>query len=206
VDERPPDDPARSGRARPLRASAALLACVWLAACAKPEIGCDVDPDAPIGVYHTFGILEAGPREEVPEDPRFGPLLDRHTEDAIDEALRLRGYQLRTSGPVDFLVAYSNEIQREHRTVGSPVSVGIGYGSYVGSGVGIGTGWYGPSHSTTRTVPKGTLVIDVLEAETRKVVWRGWAKDTLTASGDPRGAIFDAVGRILAQFPPASPR
>jgi hypothetical protein len=207
---RPPDAPARPRRAsrtaRPLRASAALLASLWLAACARPEVGCDVDPDAPIGVYHTFGILEASPREEVPEDPRFGPLLDRHTEDAIDEALRLRGYQLRTSGPVDFLVAYSNEIQREHRTVGSPVSVGLGYGGYVGSGVGIGTSWVGPSHATTRTVPKGTLVIDVLEPETRKVVWRGWAKDTLTRSGDPRGEIFEAVSRILAQFPQASPR
>jgi len=65
-------------------------------------------------VYHTFGILEAKPREEIPEDPRMGPLLDRHTEDAIDAALRLRGYQLRTGGPVDFLVAYSNEIRREN--------------------------------------------------------------------------------------------
>jgi hypothetical protein len=38
------------------------------------------------------------------------------------------------------------------------------------------------------------------------VVWRGWAKDTLSASGDPRREIFQAVRRILAQFPPAAAR
>ena len=188
------------------RGLALLLGLVWLAGCGKPQVGFDLDPEAPLGVYHTYGILEAKPREEVPEDPRMGPLLDRHTEDAIDAALRVRGYQLRTTGPVDFLVSYSNEIRREHRTVGSPVSVGIGYGAILGSGIGIGSSTYGPSHATTRTLAKGTLVIDVLEPETRKVVWRGWAKDTLTSSGDPRGEIFEVVSRILQQFPEASPR
>ena len=49
-------------------------------------------------------------------------------------------------------------------------------------------------------------MIDVLEPETRRVVWRGWAKDTLTRSGDPRGEIFAVVSRIFQQFPAASPR
>jgi hypothetical protein len=82
----------------------------------------------------------------------------------------------------------------------------VGYGTTVGSGVGIGTGWYGPSSARSRTVAKGTLVIDVLEAETRRVVWRGWAKDTLSRHGDPRAEIFAAVTEIFAQFPPAAPR
>jgi hypothetical protein len=185
---------------------AALLALIGLGGCAKPEVGHDVDPEAPIGVYQTFGILEAKSREEIPEDPRFGPLLDQHTEDAIDDALRRRGYQPRTTGPVDFLVRFSNEIRREQRTVGSPISIGVGYGGYVGSGIGLGTGWTGPRNATTRTLAKGTLVIDVLEPETRRVVWRGWAKDTLTASGDPRERVFDVVSRIFEQFPQAAAR
>jgi hypothetical protein len=183
-----------------------LLACVLLVACASSRVGHDVHPDAPLAHYRSFGILEAGQREEVPEDPRFGPLLDRHTEDAIEQALRTRGYELRTSGPVDFLVSYANEVRREQRHQSSPVSLGVGYGTYVGSGVGIGTGWHGPSDVRSRTIAKGTLVIDVLEAETKRVVWRGWAKDTLSADGDPRAEIFAAVSEIFAQYPPATPR
>jgi hypothetical protein len=183
-----------------------LLAGLWLLACAS-NVGHDVDPDAPLALYRSFGILEAKAREEAPEDPRFGPLLDRHTEDAIDAALRSRGYELRTSGDVDFLVSYSNEIRLEqrHRST-SPVRVGLGYGTYLGSGVGIGTGWYGPTDVSSRTIAKGTLVIDVLEASTRRVVWRGWSKDTLSPDGDPRAEIFAAVSEILALFPPAAPR
>jgi hypothetical protein len=183
-----------------------LLACVLLLACASDRVGHDAHPDAPLALYRSFGILEAKTREEVPEDPRFGPLLDRHTEDAIDQALRTRGYELRRSGAVDFLVSYANEIRLEQRHESSPVSIGVGYGSYVGSGVGIGTGWYGPSDVRSRSVAKGTLVIDVLEAETKRVVWRGWAKDTLSRHGDPRAEIFAAVNEIFAQFPPAAPR
>jgi hypothetical protein len=182
-----------------------LLAGLLLLACAS-RVGHDVHPDAPIAFYRSFGILEAKASEAVPEDPRFGPLLDRHTEDAIDQALRRRGYELRTSGPVDFLVAYSNEVSREERHRSSPVSLGVGYGTHLGSGVGLGTGWYGPSDVTTRTVPRGTLVIDVLEAETKRVVWRGWAKDTLSPGGDPRREIFAAVDAIFAEFPAAAPR
>lgn len=184
-----------------------LLVGLLLFACAAPKVGHDAYPDAPLALYRSFGILEAEAREEAPEDPRFGPLLDRHTEDAIDAALRSRGYELRTSGDVDFLVSYSNEIRLEqrHRST-SPVRVGLGYGTYLGSGVGVGSGWYGPTDVSSRTIAKGTLVIDVLEASTRRIVWRGWSKDTLSPDGDPRAEIFAAVSEILAQFPPAAPR
>jgi hypothetical protein len=189
-----------------MRPLAPLLALALLAACASDRVGHDAYPDAPIPFYRTFGILEAKPSEAVAEDPRFGPLLDRHTEDAIDLALHRRGYELRTNGPVDFLVSYSNEVSFERRHRSSPVSVGVGYGTYLGSGVGLGTGWYGPSDVRSRTIPHGTLVVDVLEAETRRVIWRGWAKDTLSSGGDPRAEIFSAVDQIFARFPAAAPR
>ena len=183
-----------------------LLAGVLLLACASPKVGHDAYPDAPLALYRSFGILEAEARAEAPEDPRFGPLLDRHTEDAIDAALRSRGYELRTGGEVDFLVSYANEVRHEQRYRSSPVRVGVGYGTYLGSGVGVGTGMAGPSGVTSRSIVKGTLVIDVLEASSRRVVWRGWAKDTLSPDGDPRAEIFAAVSEIFALFPPAAPR
>ena len=188
-----------------MKEALALLALLCAVACSS-KVGHDLHPDAPLALYHSFGILEAKPGEQVPEDPRFGPLLDRHTEDAIDAVLRTRGYEPRTSGPVDFLVAYSNEVRREQRIDSSGVSLGLGYGTLLGSGVGIGTGWSGPTDARARTLAKGTLVIDVLEASTKRVVWRGWAKDTLSSSGDPRAEIFAAVSRIFEQFPAASPR
>ena len=205
MQDRPPVSapPQRSPRAA--RALLALAALAALAACAKPRVGHDVDPQAALGAYRSFGILPAEHTKPAIEDPRFGPLLDRHTEDAIGATLQTRGYQLRSSGDVDFLVAYRNDVQVEARIDAHPVSVGVGYGT-VFSGVGIGTGWTGPSRATARKVAKGRLVIDVLEPTTRRLVWRGWTEDTLSQGGDPRRDIFAAVDRVLEQFPQAAPR
>ena len=188
-----------------MRTRLPLLLALLALACASDRVGFDADPDDPLGTFHRFGILEAAPRAAVPEDPRFGPLLDRHTEAAIERSLRGRGYEPRTSGDVDFLVSYAHEVSIEQHSSGGPVSVGMVYGTVV-SGVGLGTGWYGPTRVTTHRVAEGTLVIDVLDPATRRVLWRGWAKDTLSPAGDPRSEVFAAVDRILAQFPHASPR
>lgn len=184
-----------------------LLAGVLLVACASPKVGHDVYPDAPIPLYRSFRILEATARE-APEDPRFGPLLDRHTEDAIAAALRSRGYVLRSEseGEVDFLVSYANEVRYEREYRSSPITIGLGYGTYLGSGVGIGTSLVGPTDGTARNLVKGTLVIDVRAASSGRVVWRGWAEDTLSPGGDPRAEIFEAASRIFARFPAAAPR
>lgn len=50
---------------------------------------------------------------------------------------------------------------------------------------------------------KGMLIIDVLDMKTKKVVWRGWAKNVLnTEKLEER--INEAVAEILIEFPPNS--
>ena len=211
MQERPPvPTPSRprgrpAGLARAARALLPLLALASLAACAKPRVGHDVDPAVALGTYRSFGILPAERAERESEDPRLGPLLDRHTEEAIGFSLRTRGYDQRSTGDVDFLVTYRNDVQHEAKIVAHPMSVGVGYGT-VFNGVGIGTGWSGPTRATAQKVRKGRLVIDVLEPSTHRLVWRGWTEDTLSPDGDPRRDIFAAVDRVLEQFPEASPR
>lgn len=209
MQERPPvcarPRPFTRPAPRSARALLPLLALAALAACAGHRVGHDADPQASLGSYRSFGILPSARVEREVADPRLGPLLDRHTEDAIGWTLRTRGYELRENGDVDFLVTYRNDVQEEARIDSQPVSVGIGTGM-VFSGVGIGTGWSGPSRATARKVAKGRLVIDVLEPRTRRLVWRGWTLDTLSPAGDPRRDIFAAVDRVLEQFPQAAPR
>jgi hypothetical protein len=181
-----------------------LLAVLLPLACANP-VGHDVDPQAAIGSYRSFEILAAEQSEVPSEDPRLGPLLDRHTEDAIGSTLRARGYEQRSGGEVDFVVAYHNDVQEEARIDSHPVSVGLGYGGVI-SGVGVGTQWSGPTRTTARKITKGRLVIEVLEPTTRRLVWRGWTEDTLSPYGDLRRDITAAVGRVLEKFPQADPR
>lgn len=55
-----------------------------------------------------------------------------------------------------------------------------------------------------RFVETGSLVIDLLDAASGKVVWRGHAADVLTYGPNEIAAQIDgAVAALLAQFPPA---
>src|SRR5262249_38972217 len=53
-----PAPPSRGPRRSP-RAWLPILALAALSGCAKPPVGHDVDPQAPLGTYRSFGILAA---------------------------------------------------------------------------------------------------------------------------------------------------
>ena len=99
---------------------------------------------------------------------------------------------------------------------GRPRSYGFG-GSYGSTGFrGFGglygrRGYYGigPSYGYgggyAREYVEGTLVIDVVDAQTDEVIWRGWSNKDLGRNPKPDkiGAyVTEAVVKILADFPP----
>lgn len=53
---------------------------------------------------------------------------------------------------------------------------------------------------------QGTLVIDVLNARTNKLLWRGWAQDSMEGIIDNQARmerqIDEAVRKMFARFPP----
>ena len=52
----------------------------------------------------------------------------------------------------------------------------------------------------------GTLVLDIVDARTNRVIWRGWAQDTVEGVLDNEDAmarqINVAITRMLARLPP----
>jgi hypothetical protein len=53
--------------------------------------------------------------------------------------------------------------------------------------------------------PEGTLVIDLVDARTQKLVWRAYCTAQGSGMSDP-AFIQKAVSRALEHFPPAPPR
>lgn len=110
--------------------------------------------------------------------------------DAIDNELKAEGYTLTTEDP-DFLVAMHSSTT-EKTDVNS---WGYGYG-----------GWYGGyrdidvSHYT-----EGTVFVDIVDPESRNLVWRGTAQSTVdpSASADEQNKVFAQIAtRLFANFPP----
>ena len=46
------------------------------------------------------------------------------------------------------------------------------------------------------------LVIDIISVAEERLVWRGWAEDTIDANTEVRAKIDAAVASILERFPP----
>lgn len=68
---------------------------------------------------------------------------------------------------------------------------------------GWGSGGFLDTAATVQDIPTGTLVIDMWDRKTQKLIWRGTVTEDLTGSEDKKGEKMDkAVNQLVAQFPP----
>ncbi|MBV8827989.1 MAG: DUF4136 domain-containing protein [Acidobacteriaceae bacterium] len=76
---------------------------------------------------------------------------------------------------------------------------------------GFGGGWYwrgfgdGLATTTVQETPVGTLMVDIFDSSTKKLIWRGRATDTLSGKPDKDEKKLDkAVAEMFKNFPPPS--
>ena len=182
---------------RVFRAGIAALALL-VAACAGKQVTQDYDPGTDFSGYRTYA-WQPQPEEKT-GDPRLdAPLLHKRIRAAIDTVLPQQGYQKVDTAP-DFYVQYYVAIKERMDSTRSSVYVGGGTGGG-GSGVGVSVG----IPLGAATYEEGTLVIDILEPEERKLVWRGASTRKLKYADSPEESerlVKEVVAKILSQFPP----
>jgi hypothetical protein len=91
------------------------------------------------------------------------------------------------------------DVTKDHQTLNTF------YDDFGGSGWGW-RGWggvgFGDSTTTTETYRVGTLVVDLFDAKTKQLVWRGSASDTLSdKSGKNIKALDKSVEKLFEHFP-----
>jgi hypothetical protein len=156
------------------------------------SIESDHDPKIDFSKYRSFEFL-AEP-EATSDNPVVGGALIRNRIwDAVKRELGAKGLTFEESGGADLLVAYHVDVQEK-----VDVSThGYHYGRW-------GGGFYGDSVDTYR-YNEGRLVLDLIDAGTRDLVWRGMATTIVGSGTDPEkstATINEAVAKILAQYPP----
>lgn len=168
---------------------------VLLAGCAGYPVETDYDPAVDFAGLRTYRWLAV----ERPRtgDPRLdSDLLDGRVRRAVDTALATRGYTRVDGEGADFEVTY-------HVGVDKQVDVQTYVDSYP-----RGYRWYpGPSqtYTTVREYEVGSLVLDILSPASKQLIWRGATQARVTDDGTPQEReqrAHDAVGAILAKFPP----
>jgi hypothetical protein len=166
----------------------ALMATV-IGGCATMNVSSHVERGLDFSGYRTFAW---GAPDELPTgDPR----LDRdtffkdHMQGAVEKQFAHHGIAL--SDTPDLRVHYHASITTRMNV--SRVDTGRGY---------CPAGNCGAELSEYEA---GTLVLDIVDARTNRVIWRGWAQDALgdmlEDRDDMEKKINDAITRILARWP-----
>lgn len=175
---------------RPLRFGS-ILAVAWatlaLAGCATMRVGSFVERGANFTVYRTYAW--ASDAQLSTGDPRLdnNEFFQTRLRAAVEKGLGVRGIEKAEYGQPDFVLHY-------HASVTQKVDAG---------GV---DDQYGYCEDCSPSVfDAGTLTLDVVDARTNKLAWRGWAESTFDGVVDNQQwlerRIDEAVGQILQRFP-----
>lgn len=180
-----------------------VIAAVALEACVTMEVSTDYDPSVDFSPYKTYQWLP-GTSKVAGRDQRYDDLLDQRVRDAVTRELDAKGFVLRAEGAPDFLITYQAAVEDkvDVRVINNYYD-GYGYSGYYGYRGGRTTG-----RTETYHYQQGTLIIDVIDATARRVVWRGTVQAEVGLHKDPQKRIErinEAVRRAFERFPP-SPR
>lgn len=147
--------------------------------------------DAPFSQYKTY--------EWVPSEATNHPFYRQYVGEYVNYALtKKKGLQqVSASQNPDLYVTYHFTT----RDVMDWDTYGYGFGPGWG-----GWGWGGMSYYQTRADPRvmGFLTIDLIDAHTRKIVWRGEAiQEDVTKSGNAEEKqVAHSVYKMLDRYPP----
>jgi hypothetical protein len=161
------------------------VAIAILAATASfAEVKTDYDRTAEFSRYKTYSWGKVHTQN---------PLWVDRIKAAIASALAARGWtEVESGGDVSIMVL---EMSEEHRTLNTF------YDSFGG-----GWGWrggFGDATTTEDTYKVGTLVVDLFDSNTKKLICRGSASDTLSNNSDKNIKNLDkAVEKMFDHFPP----
>lgn len=154
------------------------------------------DTQADFKSYKTFGWDES---MSAKSSGKPLSLLDSNIRAAITTELKRKGYEEAAAGTTpDLLVAY--ETARAETVKNNPFRIGVGVGSYGGSGGG-GVSAGSPS---VKNVKEGTLVVHAIDAARNAEVWQGRVTRELDKGNVKPALVQTAVADVFRDFPARS--
>ena len=176
-----------------MKRTLALLAVAILAAagCSTLSISTDFDKSADFTQYRTFTWKDTG--------DGIDSIWNKRIEGVFSDTLAAKGLRRVDSGG-DLWVAAHPRLTKETQINTYNTGWGYGYGWYGYGGMGMAT-------TTVTEIPVGTLMIDLVDAKKKELVWRGVASDTLNTdpnrtAEDREKKLRDVAAQMFAGYPP----
>ena len=123
------------------------------------------------------------------------PLSVDRIKAAVNSALAAKGWtQVESGGDISIIAI---EINRDHQTLNTY------YDDFGGGWRWRGFGGFGESTTTFDTYTVGTLVVDLFDAKTKNLVWRGVSSGMLSDKSDKNIKNLNrGVQKMFQHFPP----
>jgi hypothetical protein len=171
-------------------AAALALAC---APAFAQDVKTDFDKDANFGAIKTFDIkIGTGWGNEIGE---------KRVLEEFTQAIAAKGWTKVDANPDALVVLHgATEKQKSLNTFYSGGGMYGGYGYRGWGGMGMGT-----ATTTTSEYLVGTLVVDIFDAKSKALMFRGTASDELSDKPEKNQKKLDkASNKMFKDFPPGS--
>jgi hypothetical protein len=143
-----------------------VASLVGLGACAPIRVSSHVDTRTDFSRFKTF---DWGPADALPAgDPRLDAngFFKDHMQGAVERQMVLKGYGHAGENSMPDVRIHFHAVIKERLDVNA-LDAGRGYCSGADCGAGV------------TEFEEGTLIVDVMDARTNQLVWRGWAQDSV---------------------------
>jgi hypothetical protein len=158
------------------------------------HIQTDFDHQANFSQYKTYSWQEIKPANS---------LWDSRIKNAVDAQLSAKGWtQVDNGGDVAIVAIKMTTTQKTLQTYYDNFGFGGGWGWRGFGGYGDS---FGDSTTTEQDYKDGTLVVDIFDAKSKQLIWRGSAEGTLSNSAAKNEKNLDkGVAKMFKEFPPGS--
>jgi hypothetical protein len=157
------------------------------------QVKTDYDRNANFGQYKTYSWEQVKTKDALDVD---------RVKSAVNAALAAKGMtQVGSGGDVSIIAIETTQNQQYLNTFYDGFGGGWGYRRFGGGGF----GGVGEATTTTETYKVGTLVVDLFDAKTKQLLWRGSSSDTLSNNSNKNIKNLDkGVEKMFKKFPPSS--
>ena len=168
-----------------------MLACVCLLAistgCSTIRVETDFDPDADFELFKTYKWIEHAKKTD--SAMMKDPLIRSHIIDAVENEMDAKGYFKAVNEKPDFLIAFYAGSRKKVDVTHYHYRYGR-WGRFAGRDISV------------RKYKEGTLIVDIIDAKTRQLAWRGWARSVLHGRENAAEDIKASVNKMLGRYPP----
>jgi hypothetical protein len=165
-----------------------LFLVAMLGAVFAQQVKTDFDHQTNFSQYKTYSWQEIKAADSL-WDPRI--------KSAVDAQLAAKGWtQVEKGGDVAIVAIATTQTERTLQTF------------YDGMGGGWrwrGFGGMGEATTTEQDYKEGTLLVDMYDAKTKQLIWRGSAEDTVSNKEENNEKNLNkAVAKMFKKFPPSA--